>query len=216
MVKNRIRLSFAFVGLMSLTACSTLVSDTTGMLVRAIGPKADKTADGQFVLPEFSEPDTGLVFSTSSPAAAAASFRAMVAPLEQKEKIYLTRVLLSLSGYKGCIEHGVASHNLKNSFIDVSRRPSQCRMTTTYTNTRSWAIRLLNTGRPDGDVTRVVQSTIGGVPSGDPELRGYNDSVAWQKWIDWSGYDLNGKTRSELMQQFLQGTGGTLGSIPLR
>ncbi len=90
---------------------------------------------------------------------------------------------------------------------------SQCNMIPIYDDSRNAACDLLSTGRPDGNVTHTVQSTLGGVPIGDPDLRGHNDTIAWQKWVEWSGYRLEGKTRSEITQEFLQGANGSIPHI---
>ena len=134
----------------------------------------------------------------------------MTNPLPKNEKLHLTRVMVSLAHYHACVEHGYKDASYAGSGLISKKRPSQCHMANFYLDSHDFAVALLDHGRPDLDQKKVVQQTLGGAPLGDARVVGRTASESWQRWINYSGYKLNGKTRSELMQEFLQGTNGAL------
>jgi hypothetical protein len=52
---------------------------------------------------------------------------------------------------------------------------------------------------------------MGGAPVGAATAKGYGTAQSWALWTQWSGHNLNGKTRDELMQEFLQLSSGVYG-----
>jgi hypothetical protein len=209
------KMSLVTIAALLSAGCSTILDESKSIIVRTVAPKADRGEDGKFIPPEFSQADTGARFSTASAGAAAQSFRTMVGSLQPNEKVYFTRAMFAVVHYEGCVKHGYTTHTLSKSPVLSKRSPGQCDMIPLYEFTDNFADTLLNTGRPDGNTRRVVQTTtLTGAPVGDPELRGYGDSEAWQRWINWSAYELNGLTRTEIMQRFLEGTNGTMSRIP--
>jgi len=192
------------------TGCTTMIDKAQVMATNAVAPKAKQNPDGNYVVPTFSTPETGLKFSTASPSQAASTFRQMTNSLPKNEKVHLTRVILSLSHYHGCVEHGYKSASHSTGSFTTKKKSSQCNVVNFYMDSQNFANTLLSKGRPDNDRLRTVQTTLAGAPIGDAKIRGTTDAGAWQKWINYSGYKLDGKTRTDLMQEFLQGTNGAL------
>lgn len=195
---------------LALPGCTTVFDEATSAITKTVAPRAELQDDGTYELPEFSAEDNGVVFSTASPAAASQSFKQIMAPLSEEERKYFSRVLISLGYYHGCKEKG------SRSYIDNPFRSSNlgiCNMATFYKDAVYRGNTLAQLGRPDGDTPRMKQKKrlVSGAPVGDPYQVGYSSGTAWAKWIDWSGHKLDGKTRSELVQEFLQYSKGLHG-----
>ena len=205
-----IKLALAILAVPVLSGCTTIMDEATSAITKTVAPRADLLGDGSYALPEFAEADNGTVFSTQSPQAASSSLRQILEPLPEKERLYFSRVVIALGYYHGCKDRG------ERSYIDNPLRSNNlgiCNMNTLYTDSLPQAKVLLELGRPDADVARMVQKKmlVSGAPIGDPYQVGYSSGEAWNKWINWSGNKLGGKTRSELMQEFLQYSKGLHG-----
>lgn len=205
-----LKFALAIVAVPALSGCTTIMDEATSAISKTVGPRAPLQSNGDYTLPEFSVADNGTVFSTRSPSVAASSLKQILAPMSEKEQTYFSRVIISLGYYHGCKDRG------KRSYIDNPFRSNNlgiCNMTTFYTDSLPMARTLIRLGRPDADVARMVQQKklVSGTPVGDPYQKGYSSGAAWSKWINWSGNKLDGKTRSELMQEFLQYSKGLHG-----
>lgn len=193
-----------------LSGCTTMMDEATSAIAKTVAPRAIQLDNGNYELPQFAAEDNGTVFSTETPRTAVSSLQSIMAPLPEKERLYFSRVIISLGYYHGCKDRGERSY-VKNPFR--SNNLGICNMTTLYTDALPRAKVLLELGRPDADVMRMKQKKmlVSGAPVGDPYQVGYSSGEAWTKWINWSGNKLNGKTRSELMQEFLQISKGMYG-----
>lgn len=203
-------ISIAVIAAVSTAGCTTIMDETTSAITKTVAPRADKLPDGNYVLPVFAAEDDGTVFSTSSPQAAQTSLAKMVAPMNAKERLYFARVFMAMGYYHGCKDRG-QRHYQKNPFR--SGNLGICNMTTFYSDSQPRAKALLEIGRPDSDVLRMMQKKrlVSGAPVGEPYQVGHGMAQSWSKWIAWSGHRLDGKTRSELLQEFLQKTNGVYG-----
>ncbi len=200
------------VSTLALTGCTTVLDEATGLIGGAVGPRADTQADGSYVLPVFSIPDDGTKFSTSSPAEAHNSLAQMVSGMNESERQYFARIVGSLGYYHGCKDRGRRSY-IQNTFTN----PNQygiCNMSTFYDDTKWISLNLIYRGRPDSEVVRTVQRRylLGGAPIGQPYDVGYGSATAWNRWIEWSGHRLNGMTRTEMVEFFLDKTNGRFGT----
>ncbi|WP_114520829.1 hypothetical protein [Altererythrobacter sp. ZODW24] len=204
------RVGVAIAAALSLTACTTVFDEATSAITKTVAPRADKAPDGSYVLPAFSVADDGTVFSTASPRAAHDSLSKMAGSMTDKERLYFMRVIGSLGYYHGCKDRGSRSY-IKNPFR--SNNLGICNMTTFYSDSGPFARNMIQRGRPDASVQKTMQKKmlVSGAPIGEPYLVGYDASTAWTKWIEWSGHRLDGKTRSELLQEFLQQSKGVYG-----
>jgi outer membrane murein-binding lipoprotein Lpp len=193
-----------------LSGCTTILDETSSAIAKTVGPRAAQLDDGSYQLPQFAEADNGTVFSTESPRAAVTSLQQIMEPLPEQERLYFSRVLISLGYYHGCKDRGERSY-MKNPFR--SNYIKSCNMVTFYGDSLPRAKTLLELGRPDSFVIRTKQDKmlVSGAPVGEPYQVGYSSGEAWSKWINWSGNKLNGKTRSELLQEFLQYSKGMHG-----
>jgi len=209
---NLFKVSRYIVGLtlLFLMGCATVKEGAFNKIIKSVAPKAEKQADGNYVLPEFSSADTGIRFSTSSPGTAMRSLGQILTPMEEDERFYFARVFTSLAHYHGCVQKGYKSYSHATSAFKIDRKPSQCSVITFFGDSHNFAKVLLEEGRPDSDDKRVVQQTLAGAPIGDARIVGRTTTESWAQWIAWSGHNLNGKTRSELLQEFLQQSEGTL------
>jgi hypothetical protein len=195
----------------ALTGCTTVLDEAVSAVGSAVGPKAEKRADGTFVLPEFSVAETGATFSAASPEEAHNSLVRMTSGMSDGEKIYLVRVFSSLGFYHGCKDRGRRSH-FKNPF--KSTNLGVCNMRTFYTDSHVMARNLITLGRPDARQLRTVQDVtlVSNTPIGQPYQVGWGVGESWTKWIDWSGHRVDGMTRSDMLQAFLQETNGLFGT----
>ena len=193
-----------------LPGCTTIIDEATSAVSKTVLPRAELLPDGDYALPQFAQSDNGTVFSTQSPQAASNSLQQILEPLPEKERLYFARVVISLGYYHGCKDRGERSY-IDNPF--ASTNLGICNMDTFYKDSAPRARTLLSLGRPDARVARIVQKKmlVSGAPIGDPYQVGYSSGEAWNKWINWSGNKLDGKTRSELMQEFLQYSKGLHG-----
>lgn len=206
-----LRIVFVSILVFFIGGCTTVMDRAEVALASsAIAPKAKKMPDGQFVVPTFSVPESGLQFSTVSPDMAASTFGQMTTALPRNEKVHLTRVILSLAAYNSCVENGYGSAVVANSPFVRKKKSSNCNVINYYLDSQNPANSLLRLGRPDSQTLRLSQTTYGGAPVGDAVLVGRSDSDSWQQWINYGGSILNGKTRTDIMQEFLQQTNGAL------
>ncbi len=198
--------------LIAATGCTTVMDETVGLIGSAIGPRADKTADGSYALPTFSIPDDGTRFSAKSAAEAHNSLARMVTGMNKSERQYFARVFGSLGYYHGCKDRGRRSY-VKNAFANP-RQYGICNMSTFYDDSKWVSLNLIYRGRPDSEVVRTVQRRylLGGAPIGEPYNVGYGSATAWNRWIEWSGHRLDGMTRTEIVAFFLDKTNGRFGN----
>lgn len=193
------------------TGCVSVMDKAEVALASSpITPKAKKTADGQFIVPEFSTPESGLKFSTASSGAAASSFRQMISSLPKNEKVHLTRVILSMAAQNSCVKNGFSSAVIANSPFVKKRKAEDCNVINFYLDSQNPANSLLKLGRPDSQTLGLSQMTYGGAPIGDAKVVGRSYGDSWQLWIGYGGSILDGKTRTDIMQEFLQQTNGAL------
>ncbi len=195
-----------------LTGCTTVMDEAVGAIGGAIGPRADKTAEGAYVLPVFSVPDDGTTFSTASPAAAHNSLAQMVTGMNVSERQYFARIVGALGYYHGCKDRGRRSY-VPNTFTNP-RTYGICNMSTFYNETKWISLNLIYRGRPDSEVVQTVQRRylVSGAPIGEPYNVGYGSATAWNRWIEWSGHRLDGMTRTQIVEFFLEKTNGRFGT----
>jgi len=168
-----------------------------------IAPKAEQSANGQFNAYQFSTPDDGTRLKIGSGVQLNYSMHAMLEPLKPNERKYMAQVIFALAGYKGCTERGYTTYVASITPLNKRRSPQQCDMGGIYRDSASIRSTYLTKGRTDRLKKRRVTSLGTGVRD-----KGWSDVQSWNYFVSWGGGALKGKTRTELVEEFLEGTNG--------
>lgn len=159
-------------------------------------------ATGQVNIPVLSKADNGVRLQTTSGSGFQRSLYAMVDPLNEAERSYLTRAVFFVAQYENCLNTGkLTAHGGKDAVKDKYRNlsPEECYKNRGRIHDASSSRRWMygKGGRPDDNV-EVNYSTLGGTVVDI----GWSDAESWNRYANFVGTGANGKTRTEIMTKY--------------
>lgn len=156
----------------------------------------------QINIPVLSKSDTGVRLQTTSGSGFQRSMYAMVDPLNEAERSYLTRAIFFVAQYENCVATGrMTAHGGKDAAKDRYRNlsPKDCydkrgRIHEASSN-RRWEYG--KSGRPDGN-KEVNYTTLAGTVVD----QGWSAAESWNRYAEFVGNGGNGMTRTEVMTKY--------------
>jgi len=181
---------------LSLAACAT----TQGAVGQSGQAGASASSSNVY---QFAVPDDGSKLNAASGANLSTTLSNIIRPLEDDERRFVAKMTFFVLAYNNCVKKGYASYaHVGNT---DRKSPEQCdrdvnKISALAANQASAYGRY---GRPDTNRA----STMGGVLTPKRNVGTTNDE-SWGRYMSYSGGEVHGMTRTELLAEYTRITGG--------